>query len=155
QAATPIDSNETVGELHDRLAEMGAELLVETIEKIQNGTATRTVQNEAQVTFAPRLGKELSPIDWQRTATEIHNQVRGLTPWPAATAEFAQMSCKIFKTSLIDESSEKEAGTILEAGKRGIHMVCGQNTVLRIDELQAPGGKRMRASDFLRGHKLN
>lgn len=154
QSATPIDPDETVESLHDRLAQMGADLLVETVTAIGNGTATRTPQAEDQVTLAPMLSRALSPMDWTRTARELHDQVRGLIPWPAAVTELNGIRCKIFSTSVLEETTGKEPGTVLMADKKGLKLACGGGTVLQINELQADGGKRMKAADYLRGHPI-
>ncbi len=154
QSATPIDPDETVESLHDRLAQMGADLLVETVTAIGNGTATRTPQAEDQVTLAPMLSRALSPMDWTRTARELHDQVRGLIPWPAAVTELNGTRCKIFSTSVLEETTGKEPGTVLMADKKGLKLACGGGTVLQINELQADGGKRMKAADYLRGHPI-
>lgn len=154
QALTPIDPDETVERLHDRLAEMGAVLLAETVEKIGAGTATRTKQDEDCVTLAPMLSRDLSPMDWTKPARALHNQVRGLIPWPAAVAELNGVRCKVFSTSVLDKITEKAPGSVLMADKNGLEVACGEGTVLRINELQAAGGKRMKAADYLRGHPI-
>lgn len=154
QRETPIDPNETVETLHDRLADIGAELLVETVASIADGTAQRIPQDDSLSCYAPMLGRELSPIDFANTAKHIHNQVRGLIPWPATTAVLAGETFKIFSVEETGVTSEKAAGTILGVDKKGINVVCGDGRVLRILELQAPGKKRMRAVDYLRGHQL-
>jgi len=155
QASTPIGADETAPTLTARLAELGAELLVSTVEAIGAGTAARTPQDEADSTYAPMLSRELSPMDWSKPARTLHDQVRGLLPWPAAVAEFGGIRCKVFSTDLPLQTTDAAPGTILEAGKRGIDIACGGGTVLHIDELQADGGKRMKAADYLRGHPLN
>lgn len=154
QRATPIDPNETVEALHDRLADIGAELLGETVYAIDAGTAARIPQDDAKSCYAPMLSRELSPIDFSRSAREIHNQVRGLIPWPATTVEIKGETIKIFAVEETDQVSDESAGTWLGADKKGINVVCGDGRVLRILELQAPGKKRMRAVDYLRGHAL-
>ena len=155
QASTPIGADETAPTLTARLAELGAELLVSAVEAIGAGTAARTPQDEADSTYAPMLSRELSPMDWSKPARTLHDQVRGLLPWPAAVAEFGGIRCKAFSTDLPLQTTDAAPGTILEAGKRGIDIACGGGTVLHIDELQADGGKRMKAADYLRGHPLN
>ena len=155
QASTPIGADETAPTLTARLAELGAELLVSAVEAIGAGTAARTPQDEADSTYAPMLSRELSPMDWSKPARTLHDQVRGLLPWPAAVAEFGGIRCKVFSTDLPLQTTDAVPGTILEAGKRGIDIACGGGTVLHIDELQADGGKRMKAADYLRGHPLN
>jgi len=154
QAVTPIDPDETVETLHDRLADMGAKLLVDTVVSIENGTATRTPQQADLVTHAPMLSRALSPMDFTRPARELHNQVRGLIPWPAAVTELNGTRCKIFSTSVLDETTGKEPGTVIAADKKGLKMACGGGTVLQINELQADGGKRLKAADYLRGHPI-
>lgn len=154
QRETPIDPNETVETLHDRLANIGAGLLVETVASIADGTAQRIPQDDSLSCYAPMLGRELSPIDFANTAKHIHDQVRGLIPWPATTAVLAGETFKIFSVEETGVTSEKAAGTILGVDKKGINVVCGDGKVLRILELQAPGKKRMRAVDYLRGHQL-
>lgn len=155
QAVTPIDPDETVETLHDRLAQMGAELLVDVVERIKNGTAERTPQDESRVTFAPMLSRELSPLDWSRPAKQLHDQVRGLVPWPATTTDIiGAQPVKVFETELTGQTAAAAPGTILAAGKNGIDVACGDGYVLRIKQLQAQGGKRMAAADYLRGHPI-
>lgn len=150
---TPIGENETAGSLLDRLAEIGAELLSSTLAKIENGTATRTPQDPGKVSFAPMLDKTMSPIDWNKTSQQIHNQVRGLNPWPSATAEIGGTRFKIHETVVIPGSTEAAPGTVLELNKKGLRIACGEG-ILEIRQLQAEGGKRMAAPDYFRGHPL-
>lgn len=154
QRATAIDPDETVESLHDRLALLGAELLGKTVAAIGAGTAQRVPQNDAESCYAPMLSRQLSPIDFSRSAHEIHNQVRGLIPWPATTMEIKGQTFKIFAVEETGMDSTQGAGTLLGADRQGINVVCGDGKVLRILELQAPGKKRMRAVDYLRGHPL-
>lgn len=154
QVSTPIGATETAAELYSRLAELGGELLVKTMAEIETGSAGRTPQDGGKMTLAPMLSKELSPMDWNRTAWELHNQVRGLLPWPCAVTELAGVRCKIFSTAVLGEKTSEPTGTILTADKNGIRVACGGGTVLRIDELQADGSKRMAAADYLRGHPI-
>lgn len=154
QQATPIDPNETVEELHDRLAQLGAQLLVDTVAEIAAGTAGRTPQAEDQVTLAPMLSRALSPMDFTRPARALHDQVRGLIPWPAAVTELGGVRCKILATTVLDETTGKAPGSVIAADKKGLKLACGGGTVLRIDRLQADGGKRLAAADYLRGHPI-
>jgi methionyl-tRNA formyltransferase len=154
QAATPIDLDESVEQLHDRLAVMGAELLGQAVAELAAGTAPRIPQDESQHTYAPMLSRELSPIDWTRSALEIHNQIRGLVPWPATTMELKGTRFKVFASLLTGENENQPAGTVLGADKKGIRVVCGDGGVLCITEVQAPGKKRMKATDYLRGHPI-
>ena len=125
QAATPIDPDETVVTLHDRLAVLGAQLLVETVAQIDAGTATRTPQDHDKATLAPMLSRELSPMDFTRTARQLHDQVRGLIPWPAAVATLGDKRCKVFKTVVSEERTNTAPGTVLAAGKDGLAVACG------------------------------
>jgi methionyl-tRNA formyltransferase len=153
QRVTPIEPEENAEELYTRLAELGAELLSETVVSIANGTATRIPQDDSQHTYAPMLSRELSPIDWSRPAQSIHDQIRGLVSWPATTFELEGKTFKAYASVLAGETS-KEAGTLLGSNKQGILYACGDGKVLCITELQAPGKKRMKAADFLRGHQI-
>ncbi len=150
---TKILTGETSGELYHRMAGLGAELLVETVEQIGNGSAKGTPQNPAEITLAPKLTRELSPVDWNKTRKEIVSQVLGLDPWPTATAEFGGVSFKLFKAEAGKADTALTPGAIVSGGKQGLEVACGDGTVL-IHELQAPGGKRMAAADYLRGHPL-
>ena len=150
-AKTPIDPEETAGELLDRLAVLGAELLSQTMGKLEAGTAQRTPQDETKVTYAPMLDKTLCPIDWTKTARQVHDHVRGLHPWPVATAEIGGTRFKIHSTAIVEGSGEP--GTWLKMTKTGLQVACGEGAV-EIRQLQAEGGKRMAAPDYFRGHPL-
>lgn len=152
---TPIDPMETSDELMARLAVIGAELLSDTVKAISEGTVTRTVQDEAKATYVSMLSKSMSPIDWSLSARQIVDHVRGLIPWPVATAEISGTQFKIFRVEYTDLMSEKEPGTLLALTKKGLQIVCGGGAVLLITQLQAQGGKRMAATDYFRGHKID
>ena len=154
QGETDIGPDETAPELFDRLAALGGQLLVEAVGQIERGEAARTPQTASEATYAPMLGRELSPMDWAKPAQTLHDQVRGLLPWPCATAEFGGVRCKVFSTAVLDGTMDLEPGTVAEAGKHGIVMACGGGSLLRVRELQPDGKKRMAAADFLRGHPL-
>ncbi|MBR3640610.1 MAG: methionyl-tRNA formyltransferase, partial [Oscillibacter sp.] len=150
-AKTEIGDGEDLPSLWTRLAELGAETLSKTVPHIADGTAPRTPQDNAQATFAPMMSRELSPIDWNRPSEAIRNQVRGLIPWPCASALLAGTRFKIYRTERGGET-DKAAGTILSAGKRGIEVACGDGRSIYLTELQADGGKRMAAGAYLLGH---
>ena len=153
-ARTPIGENETAGELLDRLAVLGAELLSNTLTKYEQGNVTAVAQDSAKISFAPMLDKTMCPIDWSKSAREIHNKVRGLHPWPVATAEIGGTKFKIHETRLVEGTSSKAPGTPVELNKKGLRMVCGDGAIIEIRQLQAEGGKRMAAPDYFRGHPL-
>lgn len=151
QVSTSIGPDETAPELTARLAELGGRLLVETVADLEAGRASRTPQDDGAVTLAPLLSKELSPLDLTRPAQALHDQVRGLIPWPAAVVQVGGVRCKVFSTR--PEVGGGTPGTVLEAGKNGLLVACGEGA-LRIMELQPDGKKRMRAADYLLGHPL-
>ncbi len=149
---TTVGENETAGELLDRLAVLGADLLSKTLGRFASGEkVTATPQDESQVTFAPLLDKSMCPIDWSKTAQQVHNQVRGLHPWPVATMELDGKQFKVHETRVVP--GHGVPGTVLELNKNGLVIACGQDAV-EIRSLQAEGGKRMRAPDYFRGHPL-
>ena len=150
---TAIGIDETAQELTLRLADLGAQALTETVEMLAMGTAVRVPQDHDKHTYAPMLSKELSPIDWSRGARAIHDQVRGLIPWPCATTEVGGKKVKVFATEFGGET-DAAPGTVVAAGKQGIEMACGDGITLRITQLQGEGGKRMAAADYLRGHSV-
>ena len=154
QRATPIGPEETAPELYARLAELGGELLVETVGQIAAGTAPRTAQDHGQATLAPMLSKDLSAMDFDRTAAQLHDQIRGLLPWPAAVTTLSGNRCKVFSSVVLNDHTAAAPGAILAAGKEGIDLACGGGTVLRITELQPDGGRRMKSADYLRGHPI-
>ena len=150
-AKTPIGPNETAGELLDRLAVLGADLLSKTLSRLAAGVVSATAQDEAAVTYAPMLDKSMCPIDWSKTARQVHDHVRGLHPWPVATAELDGTRFKIHQTVIVDGAGKP--GEILELTKTGLRVACGEGAV-EIRSLQAEGGKRMAAPDYFRGHPL-
>lgn len=155
QRATPIGADEDAAALYDRLAELGGELLTEAVAQIEAGTAAYTPQDHTQATQAPMLSRALSPINWTRPAQAVHDQVRGLYPWPAASTDvISGDTIKIYRSSLPGKRASTYPGVIVSADKQGIDIACGDGNVLRVLELQAPGGKRMSAADYLRGHPI-
>ena len=150
---TPIGENETAGELLDRLAVLGAELLSKTLSRFDAGEKVpRTPQDESKVSYAPMLDKTMCPIDWRKTARQVHDHVRGLHPWPVATMELEGKLFKVHETRVVPGSGEP--GKILALNKTGLVIACGEGAV-EIRSLQAEGGKRMAAADYFRGHPLN
>ena len=150
---TPIGPDETAGELLDRLAVLGADLLSKTLTDIEKGIATATPQDSSKVSFAPMLDKSMCPIDWNKTAQQIHNHVRGMNPWPVATTDIQGKRFKIYATAITDKKTDAAPGTLLGLTKKGLEVACGDG-VIEIRVLQAEGGKRMAAPDYFRGHPL-
>ena len=151
---TPISSEENAQQLYNRLAQMGAELICPVVTAIEQGTATATPQDHGKASHAPMLSKELSPIDWSRSARQIHDQVRGLYPWPAAVSEIDGVRCKIIRTSICGETTGKHPGAFVQADKKGLKVACGGGEILEILELQPDGKKAMAATAFLMGHPI-
>lgn len=154
QAATAIGIDENAAQLYSRLAQMGADLLLNTVKSLEEGTASAVPQDDTLSSHAPMLSRELSPMDWRKTARQLHDQARGLYPWPAATAVLDGVRCKILRTALVVETTGKAAGTVLQADKRGLRVACGDGGVLEILELQPDGKKAMAAAAFLMGHPI-
>ena len=153
-AKTPIGENETAGELLDRLAVLGAELLCKTLNRAKCGDkCCGCAQDPDCVTLAPMLDKSMCPIDWNKTAQQVHDHVRGLHPWPVATAEIAGTKFKIHSTVIVSGKTGALPGTVLALTKTGLQVACGEGAV-EIRSLQAEGGKRMAAPDYFRGHPL-
>lgn len=148
-----IGENETAGELHDRVSALGAEVLEQTIAALQNGELKPEKQNHAEFTYAPMLSKELSPIDWNLPAREVHNKIRGLSPWPSATAVLNGKKVKIHRSVLVSEKGGA-AGEVAENGKRLV-VTCGDGECIEILNVQAEGKKAMSAADFMRGNPVN
>lgn len=156
--ATEIAPDETAGELFDRLSEMGAELLIETIEEIESGRAARTKQDDALSSYAPMLKKEDGDIDWNKTAAEIVNLVRGTNPWPMAYTRYEGETMKVISARADGGWIGGEPGKILEIvsnpdKSKSLAVGCADGRVL-IDELQFKGGKRMAVRDYLNGHEI-
>jgi methionyl-tRNA formyltransferase len=147
----PIGPDETAGELHDRLAKVGREAMDETIVRLLDGSLIAEKQDDALTCYAPMMKKEDGLIDWSRPAAEVHNQVRGLAPWPGAYTELDGATLKISGTVLAEGSGA--SGTVLSADDDGVVVACGDGAI-RIAELQLPGKKRLPAADFLRGQPL-
>ncbi|MEG6511381.1 methionyl-tRNA formyltransferase [Desulforamulus ruminis] len=149
-----IGPEETVGLIHDQLAQTGAALLVETLEQLERNQAPRVSQDPALATYAPMLHKEHEFIHWNRTALEVHNHVRGMNPWPGAYTTWEGRVLKIWRTVVAEAAGKKESpGTVLASGPEGIPVQTGDGVVL-IKELQLQGSKKMEAKAFLRGKPI-
>ena len=150
---TRIGENETAGELFDRLAPMGAELLIKTLVALEKGEIVPQKQNDAESTYASMLDKSMSPVDFNKTAWEVHNQIRGLDPWPVALTYLEGKTLKLFGSSISNELSGGKAGEI-KTLKNGLAVFCGDGKAVIVSQVQFEGKKRMNALDFLRGHPI-
>ena len=153
-AALPLKPYESFGSLYARLMDLGAELLVRTLDGIEAGDRSSVPQDEALATYAPPITKDMCPVDWSRSPREIACRICGLDPRPGTTARFGDITFKLFSPQVLEGSTRLPDGSIAAQGKEGLDIACGGGKLLRIRELQAPGGKRMAAADYLRGHRL-
>ena len=153
-AETPIGEFETSGELFDRLMNMGADLLARTLRDIERGIAPRTPQDHSQASYVSQLDKSLCPIDWNKSPRAVVKWIYGLQPWPVATMELEGAVYRVFAAEYTNTHTQKQPGQVVSAGKQGIEVACADGQTLMITELQAPGKKRMKAADFLRGHPI-
>lgn len=145
---TPIGENETYGELHDRLKEIGAQALVETIELIEQGKAPREVQDDSLSSYAPMLDKQIARLDFTKNAQTLHNLIRGLSPWPVAHTTVDGKLLKVHRAVLA--SGKGQPGEVIDSKK---FIVACKEGALELLEVQLEGGKRMKGEDFLRGRK--
>lgn len=155
QERVAIEADETALELHDRLADIGAALLLQTIAQLESGTAQATAQDPSAVTFAPKFTKEQGQIDWAQPAQTIINQIRGLQPWPTAFTHINDTALKIYRAEIPENHTVPkgvEPGEIIET-TRSIDVACDDGR-LSIVDLQLAGKKRMSSQDLLRGYDV-
>ncbi|MBQ5398213.1 MAG: methionyl-tRNA formyltransferase [Ruminococcus sp.] len=150
RSETEIGENETSAELFDRLALLGADLLLETVEKLSRGEITPVKQDESQATYTKKITKDMCPINWSEPNEKIHNQVRGLQTWPVALTKLDGKDLKIHSTFLCGKQGE--AGSVISLDP--LTVACGEGSLV-IDELQLSGKKRMKSDAFLLGHPLS
>ena len=149
--AVKVGENETAAEYYDRLSLVGAELLVETLKRLEAGNITPEPQNNDEATLAPMLNKEMSPTDFSRSAKEVCAHINGLSDWPCATAVLDGKKLKLYRAEVAERSSKGRAGEITDEKKFTVS--CGEGSV-NILEIQAEGSRRMPSSDYLRGHPI-
>ena len=150
QSETPIGPDETTPELTERLSKLGAELLIRTLKALEDGIAVPKKQDDAKSDHVSLITKKMSPVDWNRPAQEIHNQIRGLYPWPAASASLAGQRLKLFHSRPVENRDGKPGFVFADA--EGFFVCCGSGTVLELTEVQSEGGRRMSGSEYLNGH---
>lgn len=153
-ASTPLGENETYGELSQRLSHLGAELFMETLSRLEEGTLVRHPQDEEQATYCKMLTRDTGKLSMDMSARQMHNLVRGTNPWPGVYALLGEDKLKIYATRLTPEKAGDIAvGTLFGSSKEGLFLQC-RDGALELLEIQAPGGKRMDAKVFLRGHDI-
>ncbi|NQU18219.1 MAG: methionyl-tRNA formyltransferase [Candidatus Saganbacteria bacterium] len=153
QKKIPIDINDTSQSLGEKLFDLGAELLVDAVGKIKKGTIARTAQKDHDATQAPLLMKEIGEIDFRKTAREVHDQIRALIPWPTAHTFYHGKMLKLLNSEIILEK-KGETGGVLEIVKNKGFIIACQDAGLLITEVQLEGKRKMKASEFISGHKL-
>lgn len=151
QAEIPITKTDDVGTMFEKLSTLGKDLLLNTLPELIQGTLEKTPQNEAQVTFSPNITREQEAIDWQKTADEIDNQVRGMRPWPIAFTTYRGVRWKIWDVTPLAETTDAAPGTIIKKDKSELFVACGKNTTLALKELQPAGKGKQDVQAFLNG----
>lgn len=151
----PIDSEDTYQSLHDKMKFAGADLLIETLEKLQKGTLNRIKQNNEDSTYIPQLKKDTGHINWDKPSTSIINLIRGLNPWPSAYTLYDGEVLKIWKAEKSDEDYAASEGVVVDIIKnKGFVVKTGDGAII-VSEVQAQGGKKMSVTDYMRGHSIN
>jgi len=148
-----IDENINVGELHDILMHKGAELLIETLDKLEKNELTPQKQDDSLSSYAPILNNENRKINWNLPAKSIHNLIRGLSPWPAAYFTLDEKTVKVYSSSYINNDSDYEPGYVIKANNEGI-FVKAKDGIVILKEIQMPGKKKMPVEAYLRGNKF-
>ncbi len=150
---TKIGEDETSGELYDRLTVLGADLLIETLEKLPKGELTPVKQDDSKSSYASMLDKTMSPVDFTKTAREVHNKIRGLDPWPVALTVLDGKNLKLFSSHISEELKGGKPGEAVIL-KNGLGIFCGDGKAVVVKDVQYEGKKRMSAADFFRGHPI-
>ena len=152
QARVPIGGEDDAGCVHDKLAEVGAEIVLHTVRLIEQGKTLPRMQDDSQASTAPKITRNDCRIRWDKPAHDIHNLVRGLSPYPAAFTSHSGKIVKIYRTRVLDTTSSGNPGTAFAAAD-SLH-VCTEDVMIAIDELQQEGKKRMAVGEFLRGYRI-
>ena len=152
---TPITPQDTTATLHDKLAAMGAQMMVKVLRKMEHGVVEAVPQPEQGVTYANKILKEEAALDFSQPAREIHRKIRAFNPFPGAHGDVNGTTIKLWGAEVLDESSNAAAGQVIAAdAQHGIVVACGEGT-LRLTQLQKPGGKRLPATEFIKGFPLD
>lgn len=152
QQAIDIEANDDVGSMHDKLSFLGADLLAKTLPDIINGTNERIEQNEDEATFASNISREDERIDWSKSAQDIYNHIRGLSPWPVAYTKLDDKNMKLYQAHIV-EGKEGKPGEIIETTKKAIIVGTGSSDAIALTDIQLSGKKRMPTANFLSGYQ--
>lgn len=154
KAETEIGEYETAGELHERLMNMGAELLLETLILAEKGKLKPEKQNGEESTYAPMINKETAKIDWTKSAKTVADLIAGMNPWPIAHTLYKGDVLKLYRAVLTNKKADGCPGQILNVSEKGIEIICGDDTSILANEVQFAGSKRMQVRDYLNGHSI-
>lgn len=155
KAELPITDDMVVGELHDKLSELGAKVLKETLQKLEANKLEKTPQDDSEATYAPIISKKIGEINWLRSSREIYNLIRGTNPWPGAFTYYDDCVMKIWKSEVVSEEPHNfEPGTICKVDKEGILVYCGKGKI-NIKEVQFASCRRMCVGDYICGNKID
>jgi methionyl-tRNA formyltransferase len=152
KSATPIEASDTGGSLHDRLAVMGGQAIVDALKALETGTLTTEPQNNQKACYAQKLTKEEGHIDWTEDASSINRTIRAFTPWPGTYTDAGNLRVRIHAAEVIDITSDRHPGTVADRTRDGIDVACGLD-LLRITRLQLPGSRAQSVSDLINGGK--
>ena len=149
-----IDQDMTGGELHDALSLMGAEVMENTIKLLKENKLTPVRQGKSTTEYAKMLTKDMCPVDFYKNASEVHNQIRGMSPWPVATTTLNGKTLKLHKSRMTDRFLPNYRPGSVHVTDHAFYVVCGDRKMVEILEVQEEGKKRMHIYDFLRGHRI-
>ena len=152
KAITPIEDADTGGSLHDRLAGLGGEAIVKSLEQLEKGELQGEVQDEARACYARKLSKEEGHIDWTRDAPAISRLIRAFNPWPGTYTDLDDLRIRIHQAEILDDTSDKHPGTVIRRDREGIDIACGLES-LRITRLQLSGSRPQSVNDLINGGK--
>lgn len=151
QRAIPIKPEDNVGTMFEQLSLLGKELLLEMLPDYLQGKITPKPQEESLVSFSPNISREQEKIDWHQSATDIHNQIRGLYPWPVAYTTYQEVRWKLIGSEVSEEVTTEQPGTLIEVGKKELKVACGEGTVLSLIKIKPAGKGELAIHEFLNG----
>ena len=151
--SVPIAGDDTTGSLHDKLAILGAKMIVTALAKLEQGDLPATPQPQAGVTYAAKIAKEEAQLDFRQPAAVVARKIRAFNPFPGASAIFNDVAVKLWQAEVVDNNDIGVPGQIMQADGEGVVIACGTGAV-RVTQLQKPGGKRLAAREFLQGFPL-
>ncbi|MBR9870267.1 MAG: methionyl-tRNA formyltransferase [Gammaproteobacteria bacterium] len=152
KTATPINPDDTGGSLHDRLADMGGDAIVEALAKLSQGALTGEPQNDDEACYAHKLSKEEGHIDWNNSATDIERLIRAFNPWPGTFTDLGEQRIRLHQAQALEQGSDKAPGTVLRREREGIDIACGTGC-LRVTKVQLPGTRALSVNDLINGGK--